>query len=58
MESVALSNVFIYFFVGGDALSLIAVNNGGVAFGYYENLRLRHAHTGIKLNAEVDSFVK
>eukprot|EP00554_Chaetoceros_debilis_P006440 CAMPEP_0194078196 /NCGR_PEP_ID=MMETSP0149-20130528/4640_1 /TAXON_ID=122233 /ORGANISM="Chaetoceros debilis, Strain MM31A-1" /LENGTH=767 /DNA_ID=CAMNT_0038759403 /DNA_START=37 /DNA_END=2337 /DNA_ORIENTATION=- len=57
VESVALSNVFIYFFVGGDALSLIAVNNGGVAFGYYENLRLRHAHTGIKLYAEVDSFV-
>ena len=31
VESVFLSNVFIYFFVGGDALSLVAVNGGGVA---------------------------
>ena len=58
VESVALSNIFIYYFVGGDALSLIAINNGGVAYGYYENLRLRHAHTGIKLYAETGSFVK
>jgi len=58
VESVALSNIFVYFFVGGDALSLIAVNNGGVGYGYYENLRLRHAHTGIKLYAETGSFVK
>jgi len=58
VESVALSNVFIYYFVGGDALSLIATNNGGVGYGYYENLRLRHAHTGINLYAETGSFVK
>ena len=58
VESVALSNIFIYYFVGGDALSLIAINNGGVAYGYYENLRLRHAHTGINLYAETGSFVK
>ena len=55
---MALSNVFIYFFVGGDALSLIAVNKGLVGFGYYENLRLRHAHTGLKLEAELESVVK
>ena len=58
VESVALSNVFIYFFVGGDALSLVAVNDGGIAYGHYENLRLRHAHTGLKLEAELESFVK
>ena len=58
VESVELSNIFIYYFVGGDALSLIATNNGGVGYGYYENLRLRHAHTGINLYAETGSFVK
>lgn len=58
VESVTLSNVFIYYFVGGDALSLVAVNEGGVGYGYYEGLRLRHAHTGLKLEAELGSFVK
>mmetsp|Transcript_26575 Transcript_26575/g.63719 ORF Transcript_26575/g.63719 Transcript_26575/m.63719 type:complete len:667 (+) Transcript_26575:36-2036(+) len=57
VESVFLSNVFIYFFVGGDALSLVAVNQGGVGYGNYQNLRLRHARTGLKLAAEVGSFV-
>ena len=57
VESVFLSNVFIYFFVGGDALSLVAVNGGGVAYGTYQGLRLRHAKTGLKLEADATSFV-
>ena len=57
LESVIVSNVFIYFFVGGKALSLHAKNSAGVAFGNYQNLRIRHAKIGISLQAEEGSFV-
>jgi len=57
IESVIVSNVFIYYFVGGTALSLVAKNNGGVPFGNYQNVRIRHAKTGIYLSAEEGSFV-
>lgn len=57
VESVIVSNVFIYFFLGGPALSLVAKNNGGVPFGNYQNVRIRHAKTGIHLMAEEGSFV-
>lgn len=58
VESVIVSNVFIYYFLGGPALSLVAKNNGGVPFGNYQNVRIRHAKTGIYLSAEEGSFVK
>lgn len=57
VESVIVSNVFIYFFLGGPALSLVAKNSAGVAFGNYQNVRIRHAKTGVYLAAEEGSFV-
>lgn len=57
IESVVVSNVFIYFFVGGQALSLVATNHGGIAYGNFQNIRIRHAKTGIYLGAEEGSFV-
>eukprot|EP00581_Thalassiosira_minuscula_P017642 CAMPEP_0183717690 /NCGR_PEP_ID=MMETSP0737-20130205/11228_1 /TAXON_ID=385413 /ORGANISM="Thalassiosira miniscula, Strain CCMP1093" /LENGTH=659 /DNA_ID=CAMNT_0025947167 /DNA_START=55 /DNA_END=2034 /DNA_ORIENTATION=- len=57
VESVIVSNVFIYFFLGGPALSLVAKNNGGVGFGNYQNVRIRHAKTGVYLSADETSFV-
>ena len=57
VESVFMSNVFIYFFLGGPALSLVAMNKGGIGYGNYQNLRMRHAQTGVLLEAKED-FVK
>ena len=58
IESVYLSNVLLYSFLGGSALELRATNNGGIAYGNYQNLRIRHARTGIRLVADEGSFVK
>jgi hypothetical protein len=52
VESVNLSNVFIYYFLGGAALSLIATNNAGIGYSNFQNVRLRHAKTGVKLYAD------
>mmetsp|Transcript_18921 Transcript_18921/g.31850 ORF Transcript_18921/g.31850 Transcript_18921/m.31850 type:complete len:666 (-) Transcript_18921:34-2031(-) len=57
VESVIVSNIFIYFFLGGPALSLVAKNSAGIAFGNYQNVRIRHAKQGISLQAEESSFV-
>ena len=57
VESVIVSNVFIYYFLGGPALSLVAKNSGGVPFGNYQNVRIRHAKVGISLSADESSFV-
>jgi len=57
VESVIVSNIFIYFFLGGPALSLVAKNSGGVPFGSYQNLRIRHCKQGISLQADETSFV-
>ena len=58
IESVTMSNVFIYWFMGGTSLTLRARNNGGVAFNNFQNIRVRHAHRGISLEAEEGSVVK
>lgn len=58
VESVVVSNVLIYYFVGGRGLSLVAKNQGGIAYGNFQNVRVRHAKTGIYLGAEDGSFVK
>lgn len=58
VESVTISNVLIYFFVEGSGLSLIGMNAGGIAYGSFDNLRIRHARNGISLSADSTSFVK
>ena len=58
LESITMSNVLIYWFMGGTSLTLRARNNGGVAFNNFQNIRVRHAYKGISLEAEDGSFVK
>ena len=58
IESAYLSNVLIYSFLNGSGLELRATNGGGIAYGNYQNLRIRHARTGIRLVADERSFVK
>lgn len=36
VESLTVSNVFLYFFLGGPAVSLVARDNAGIAFGNYQ----------------------
>jgi hypothetical protein len=57
VESVIVSNILIYSFLGGHALALVAKNSGGVAYGNFQNVRVRHAKTGISLSADHTSFV-
>mmetsp|Transcript_35839 Transcript_35839/g.39910 ORF Transcript_35839/g.39910 Transcript_35839/m.39910 type:complete len:672 (-) Transcript_35839:102-2117(-) len=57
IESVTMSNVLIYWFMGGTSLTLRARNHGGVAYNNFQNIRVRHAHRGISLEAEAGSFV-
>ena len=58
IESVTMSNVLIYWFMGGTSLTLRAKNQGGIAFNNFQNVRVRHAYKGISLEAEDGSFVK
>lgn len=57
VESATMSNVLIYWFMGGTALSVRAKNNGGIAYASFKDVRIRHAHTGILLAADDGSFV-
>lgn len=57
IESVTMSNVLLYFFMGGTALTLEAINNGGIAYASFSDIRIRHAKMGINLAAESGSFV-
>lgn len=58
VESVTMSNILIYWFMGGTSLTLSAKNAGGVAFCNFQNIRIRHAHTGLLLTVDATSFVK
>lgn len=57
LESITMSNVLIYWFMGGTSLTLRARNSGGVAYNNFQNVRVRHAYKGISLEAEEGSFV-
>ena len=57
IESVTMSNVLLYFFMGGTALTLKGINNGGIGYASFSNIRIRHAKQGIHLMAETGSFV-
>jgi hypothetical protein len=58
LESITMSNVLIYWFMEGASLTLRASNGGGIAYSNFQNIRIRHAHTGISLQADGTSFVK
>jgi len=55
VESITMRNVLIYQFMGGTSISLEAENSGGIAYASFENIRVRHAKTGIHLSA-LDEF--
>ena len=58
IESVTMRNVLLYWFMGGTSLTLRARNGGGIAYGSFENLRIRHAKKGVHLIAtDSQSFV-
>ena len=59
VESVTMSNVLIYWFLGegAAALTVRAQNGGGIAYASFKDVRIRHAHTGILLTADDTSFV-
>jgi hypothetical protein len=49
VESVIVRNVLIFGFTEGVGFELFAVNNGGIAYGSFYDLRIRHAKTGIHI---------
>ncbi|KAL3911829.1 MAG: hypothetical protein SGILL_007130 [Bacillariaceae sp.] len=57
LESIRMDNVLMYWFMGGTALTLKATNNGAIAYGSFQNLRIRHAKFGISMEADEGSFV-
>lgn len=59
LESITMSNVLIYWFMGQNSTSLTlrARNKGGLAYNNFQNVRVRHAFKGISLEAEDGSFV-
>ncbi len=56
VESVLFSNVLIHYFIGGTALKLEAKNGGGMAYGSFQNIRIRNAKTGIHIYEDNSSF--
>ena len=58
VESVTMSDVLIYWFMGGTALTLEARNAGGIGYASFKDMRIRHAKVGIHMVAvDEDSFV-
>lgn len=51
VESVTLRDVLIYRFLGGTGLTLYADQGGGLAYCSFYDVRVRHAVTGILLEA-------
>jgi hypothetical protein len=57
IESCHFNNVLLSGFTGGTALTLHAHNNGGITYCTFNDLRIRHAKTGIHLVQDSGSFV-
>jgi hypothetical protein len=57
VESCMIRNVLISGFTDGTALKLEALNSGGIAYCSFEDVRIRHAKTGINIVQDVGSFV-
>lgn len=57
IESIQLNKVQLYGFTSGTALRLKAINNGGIAYGSFYDVRVRHAKIGIEVNESVGSFI-
>lgn len=57
VESVFLSNLLLSYFSDGTALKLEAKNNGGIPYGVFKNIRIRHAKIGLHIIEDATSFV-
>jgi len=57
VESVIVRDALIFKFMNGSALTLQAMNSGGIAYASFENIRIRYAKLGIHLSADETSFV-
>ena len=55
-ESNILSNVLIYGFTNGTAITLSSINNGGIAYCSFYDIRIRHAKIGIHITQDATSF--
>jgi hypothetical protein len=57
LESCHFTNILISGFTDGTALQLKAQNNGGITYCTFDDVRIRHAKTGIHLIQDNTSFV-
>ena len=57
VESTSLTNVLLYGFGKGAALTLSSLNRGGIAHSIFKDVRIRHAQIGVLLKADASSFV-
>lgn len=57
VENTFISNVLVSNFVGGNGLMLRAINNGGIAYGTYFNMRVRNAKNGYQIFQDSGSFI-
>jgi len=57
VEGVHLSEVLISGFTNGTGLELSAINQGGIAYASFNDVRIRHAKIGIHIAEEEGSFV-
>lgn len=60
VESSKMSNVLIFGFDQGEGMRLYAINDGGIAYNSFYDIRIRHANTGIHIQEEKindDTFI-
>jgi hypothetical protein len=57
VESTRLNNLLIMSFTEGTALKLEAINFGGISYGMYTGVRMRHPKVGVHIIEDNDSYV-
>ena len=57
IESVYVFEVLVSGFTNGTGLELSAKNSGGIAYGSFNNVRIRHGKIGIRIDPSNNSFV-
>jgi hypothetical protein len=57
VENVYLYEILISGFVNGTGVKLSAINNGGVYFNSFTNVRVRHGKIGVHIHEGNESFV-
>ncbi|MEO0899147.1 MAG: glycosyl hydrolase family 28-related protein [Bacteroidota bacterium] len=57
LESIFFEQVHIYGFSSGTAMELAAKNSGGIAYGSFQQIRIRHGKIGLSIKEDETSFV-